>query len=110
MSFEIRSSLTPIIGYSETLREPALLPEQKRAAIAAITANAQSLLQLVNDILDYSKIEAGKMPLEYIDIDLPALIQSMENQFTSRAAAKKLQLDVHYDWPLPHSKTRSTWF
>lgn len=101
MSFEIRSSLTPIIGYSETLREPVLFPEQKRAAIVAITANAQSLLQLVNDILDYSKIEAGKMPLEYIDIDLPALIRSMENQFTSRAAAKNLQLDVHYDWPLP---------
>lgn len=101
MSFEIRSSLAPIIGFSETLREPALSVESKRSAVSAIMANAQTLMQLVNDILDYSKIEAGKMSIEHIDIDLFATIALIKTQFAPQASEKKLQFEVLYDWPLP---------
>lgn len=101
MSFEIRTSLAPIIGFSETLREPGLSIESKRSAVSSIMANAQSLMQLVNDILDYSKIEAGKMSIEQIDIDLFAMISSVKAHFSAQASEKKLSFDVHYSWPLP---------
>lgn len=101
MSFEIRTSLAPIIGFSETLREPGLPIDSKRGAVSSIIANAQSLMQLVNDILDYSKIEAGKMSIEQIDFDLFSMISSIKTHFSAQASEKKLGFDVHYSWPLP---------
>lgn len=101
MSFEIRTSLAPIIGFSESLREPDLPKESKRGAVSSIVTNAQNLLQLVNDILDYSKLEAGKMAIEHIEIDLRALAAAIKSQFMPMAEQKGLKFMVEYQWPLP---------
>ncbi len=101
MSFEIRSSLAPIIGFSESLKSSTLPAEAKSSAINTIVANAQTLLQLVNDILDFSKIEAGKMPIEQIDTDLLHLLAGVNSQFVPQARQKSLTFEMQYDWPLP---------
>lgn len=101
MSFEIRTSLSPIIGFSEALREPELAPEYKHLSINAVIDNAQTLLQLVNDILDYSKIEAGKMTIEAVDVDLFSLIDAISATYAPLAAQKQLRWLVELEWPLP---------
>jgi signal transduction histidine kinase len=74
MSHELRTPLNAIIGYSELLEEEAgdldggrLVPDLQK-----IARTAQHQLSLINDILDLSKVEAGKMELELADFDLPA--------------------------------------
>lgn len=101
MSFEIRSSLTPIIGYSESLLDPDVKGASKHDLVVGVTANAQALLQLVNDILDYSKIEANKMPVDRIEFDLFSVVHSVERLIAPLMENKGLKYNVKYDWPLP---------
>lgn len=105
MSFEIRSSLTPIIGYSESLLDPELKQTSKHELVSGVTANAQALLQLVNDILDYSKIEAKKMPVEFIEFDPLSIIRSVETIIAPLAKRKNIIVNVEYKWPLPEKIT-----
>lgn len=101
MSYQIRTPLSAIIGFSETLREPRLTTQQRQLAVKTVVHNAQTLLQLVNDILDYSKIEAGKMALEKIDVDLMALLRQVQLPCEEHAREKNLYFRVDYRFPLP---------
>ncbi|CBL45650.1 Hypothetical protein HDN1F_20670 [gamma proteobacterium HdN1] len=101
MSFEIRTALTPIIGFSEVLRSPQLAAESKVIAANEIIENSKSLLQLVNHILDYSKIEAGKMSVESIDIDLFDLLEKVHSAVHPSACKKQLRFTIEPLWPLP---------
>ena len=74
MSHEIRTPMTAILGYSDLLVEQRQSPSDQRDAFQVIRRNARHLLDLINDILDISKIEAGKMNVERIPVDLPSLI------------------------------------
>ncbi|MDP3459636.1 MAG: ATP-binding protein, partial [Hyphomonas sp.] len=76
MSHEIRTPLNGVIGFSDILRTTALSEEQA-SYVQRITSASRSLLQIVNDVLDFSKIDAGRMDLEQRPFDLRALIEDV---------------------------------
>jgi signal transduction histidine kinase len=91
MSHEIRTPLNAVLGSVEVLRQTQLSPTQLGYLDLAMQSG-QSLLRLVDDILDVSKIEAGKLELERVPFHLPSLVQDARMLFTEQARAKGLTL------------------
>ena len=84
MSHEIRTPMNGIVGMNQLLLEAAIDPRQRRYT-AIIHDSAASLLAVLDDILDYSRIEAGKLLLETVDFDLRALMESVADLFAAKA-------------------------
>lgn len=96
MSHEIRTPMNAILGYCQILeRDTTLLPFQ-RDAVATIASSGQHLLRLVNDILDLSKIEAGRMELQNNPLDLFTLARELLGMFQQRCDEKGLQLRLNW--------------
>jgi len=89
MSHEIRTPVSGIVGIAELLLDESLTPRQRQFA-RLIDGSAQSLLVLVNDLLDIAKIEAGQMVLEDIRFNLTDMLSQLVELFTYRASAKSL--------------------
>lgn len=100
MSHELRTPINAIIGMSELLHEaPLEAPHARHAGI--INAAAKNLLTLINDVLDYSKIEAGWLQLDMIEFDLEDCINNAVGLLAPQAQAKGLALDVELEPALP---------
>ncbi len=91
MSHEIRTPLNGVIGLSELLGHTALTTHQRRLA-DGIDQAGRSLLSLVNDILDLSKVEAGRLDLEVIEFDPRSIVEQSVGLIAERASAKNLEL------------------
>ncbi len=100
MSHEIRTPMNAIIGFTElALRKGA---EARRPEyLGQIRSASRSLLGIINDILDLSKIEAGKLSLEQQDFELPALLEKLSGLFTLQAAHKSIAITLTAPPALP---------
>jgi signal transduction histidine kinase len=99
MSHELRTPLNAIIGFSEVLSERMFgdLNDKQDEYLKDIYASGQHLLSLINDILDLSKIEAGRMELEMTDFDLPTALDSALTLIRERAGRRGITLHLSVD-------------
>ena len=96
MSHDIRTPMNSIIGMATlALRTP--LNDRQRDYIWKISLSAENLLGIINDILDISKIEAGKLKLEYLNFTLQTVFDQLNAQFTDSALIKNLKLTFSLD-------------
>ncbi len=106
MSHEIRTPMTAILGYADVLLEEGDLskaPENRIEAICTIQRNGTHLLQIINDILDLSKIEAGKMTVESAPCSPIQLLADVESLMRVRAESKGLALEIECEGELPET-------
>ncbi len=104
MSHELRTPMTAVLGFSDILRTcPELSPREQRSFLEEIQKNGKALLGLIDDILDLSRIEADRLPLEKTACPLRPIVDDALSAVQVQAQQKRLSLDVDYQYPLPET-------
>ena len=101
MSHELRTPMTAILGYADLLRDPGQTPEQRQDSIHTISRNGEHLLTIINDILDLSKIEAGKIDLENASCSPIVMVAEIADLMRDRATRKGLAFVIDYEGSIP---------
>ncbi len=97
MSHELRTPLNAVLGFSELLTRDAEVSERQKESLDLIRRSGQHLLSLINDVLDMSKIEAGRLDLELAPTNLNDLLEDMAEMVRVRAESKKLKSGLEYE-------------
>jgi len=101
MSHEIRTPLTAILGYSEMLLDDGQSQEEIEHEVHSIVTSGKHLQQIINDILDLSKIEAGQLIVEHQNVSLIAFMNELAAILGSQVSEKGLSFDMEYRFPIP---------
>ncbi len=101
MSHEIRTPMTAILGYTDLLVDPNQTADQRAKHVEVVRRNGQHLLAVLNDILDISKIEAGKLALEMIEFDPAKVLAEVQSLMLPVAADKGLAFGIEQRGRLP---------
>ncbi|MBL8415758.1 MAG: response regulator [Propionivibrio sp.] len=101
MSHEIRTPMNGVLGIAEILLA-APLEERQRRYLETLYRSGQNLLDVINDVLDFSKIEVGKLDLRANDFDLRAMLRELIDSFDATASGKDLVLSLHIDDDVPN--------
>ena len=103
MSHEIRTPMTAILGYAELLMDPTIGASSRNNYLATIRRSGEHLLSLINDILDLSKIEAGKMSLDLQPCNVVAMLADVASMVRPRAEQRGVSFSVEYPAELPET-------
>lgn len=101
MSHELRTPLNAIIGFTQLMAKSSQLTEKNREYVQTINQAGEHLLTLINDILDLSQIEAGKIELNIENFDLDELLDTIQKLFILKAQAKNLEIIFEKDQQVP---------
>jgi signal transduction histidine kinase/CheY-like chemotaxis protein/HPt (histidine-containing phosphotransfer) domain-containing protein len=101
MSHEIRTPVTAMVGFADIMLDPDQTQSDRVDGLQTIRRNARHLLDLINEILDLSKIEAGRMTVEKIPTDLPPLLSDVMSMMRPRATEKGLELNLRISDKVP---------
>lgn len=102
MSHEIRTPMNAVIGYTELL-EGLVKDNKQKSYLVAIKKGGRALLTIINDILDLSRVESGKLKIEYAPVDPHRLLNDVAQLFSARVAQSNLELRVTIDPNLPYA-------
>jgi signal transduction histidine kinase/CheY-like chemotaxis protein len=100
MSHEIRTPMNTVIGFTDLLGS-LIMDKRQKSYLAAISSSSKGLLTLINGILDLSKIEAGKMDLQYETVNPHTVFDEIKNIFALQASEKKIGFSVDLDEGVP---------
>jgi PAS domain S-box-containing protein len=101
MSHELRTPLNGVLGYAQILQHDQQVTKQQLESLQGIESCGQHLLTLINDVLDLSKIESGKMEFNIAPVNLPKLVKGVYDIVSHRASAKGLELNLDIQAGLP---------
>ena len=101
MSHEIRTPIGAIMGFTDLLKNSAHSDSDRKSFMAIIERNSQNLLRLIDDILDLSKVEAGKITLETMPIDLPDFLAGICAAMNLRATEKGINFSLSLESQIP---------
>lgn len=102
MSHELRTPLNAVLGFSELMSRDSNLNHEQLSHLGAIGRSGEHLLSLINDVLEFSKIEAGQIVLHIENIGLHQLLMDLEEMFRIRAIQKRLSLSLEIANNVPH--------
>ncbi|MCA9297568.1 MAG: hypothetical protein KDA28_00795, partial [Phycisphaerales bacterium] len=101
MSHEIRTPMTAILGFTDLLQDEDLDDDRRTEALGTISRNGAHLLSLINDVLDLSKIESGRIEFEHLEYAPASLLLDVRDLLQGAATDKGLALDLEVDGPVP---------
>jgi two-component system sensor histidine kinase/response regulator len=101
MSHELRTPLNAILGFTQLIHQDLNLDAEHRQYLQIVSSSGEHLLSLINDILELSKIEAGRLVLTETSFSLPQLLDQLEQMFCLKANSKNLHLQIDCDAAVP---------
>jgi len=101
MSHEMRTPLTAIIGYADSLLDSGISDVERKKFINTIIRSSTHLKDIINDLLDISKIEANKLEIESLETDVASLLTDIYTVMQQQANTKSLKFTIEFDTPIP---------
>lgn len=101
MSHEIRTPMNSILGFTELMMDPQQSAEERVSCIQTVQRNGRQLLKIIDEILDISKVETGKMVIEKVDVNISNLLSDVKNLLQLQAKDKGLEFKIKLDSPVP---------